>query len=251
MHAAAPTSWEGEARAAALSLKGLVSHRAAARLWQIDGFATAGVEVVVATGGQRVRHNVAMHKSRQFDLTGATVRNRIPVTGAARTLLDVAAVVGPKQLEMAVDAALGRRVVTWTMLFSVLTRHSARGRNGCGRLRALLDQRYGDESIPDSRWNRMVGHLLIDSDLPPPAYEYEVRDGGRFLARVDLAYPKLCLAIECDSVRFHLNRRSFEADPRRKNRLTNAGWRVLTFTWSDYADRPADLVATVRAALAT
>jgi hypothetical protein len=42
---------------------------------------------------------------------------------------------------------------------------------------------------------------------------------------------------------------SFVADPRRKNRLLLAGWRVLTFTWADLADRPTELAATVQRAM--
>ena len=49
------------------------------------------------------------------------------------------------------------------------------------------------------------------------------------------------MAIELDSVRFHLNRKSFVADPRRRNRLTLAGWTVLSFTWDDYINHPGAL----------
>lgn len=248
-HAAAPDLWSGRVRSAVLSVDGLASHRAAAALWRIDGFSENIVEVVVAEGRQKRRSNFTVHRSKHFDLAGATTRRGLPVTGAARTVLDVAAVVGRNRLETTVDAALRQRLVTWQSLFSVVVRHSARGRDGCGRLRRVLDDRYG-EVIPDSLWNRRVGLLLTDAGLPRPVYEYEVRDGKAFVARVDLAYPNLRLAIECDSAAFHLNSRAFVADPRRKNRLLNLGWRVLSFTWEDYADEPQQLVATVRTAIA-
>ena len=57
------------------------------------------------------------------------------------------------------------------------------------------------------------------------------------------------LAIELDSVRYHLNHQSFRDDPRRRNRLTVLGWTVLNFTWADYLDDPAGLCSTVRATL--
>ena len=56
------------------------------------------------------------------------------------------------------------------------------------------------------------------------------------------------VAIELDSVRFHLNRESFVADPRRRNRLTLAGWTVLSFTWDDYINHPGALCDAVAAA---
>ncbi len=39
---------------------------------------------------------------------------------------------------------------------------------------------------------------LHRSGLPPPVAQYEVRCDGRFVARVDLAWPEQRLALECD-----------------------------------------------------
>jgi very-short-patch-repair endonuclease len=69
------------------------------------------------------------------------------------------------------------------------------------------------------------------------------------MAKVDLAYPPERLAIELDSIRFHMNHVSFRDDPRRRNRLTVHGWTVLNFTWHDYLDDPDGLCGTVAAAL--
>ena len=248
-HAAVPPSWFGDARAAALSVGSLVSHGAAARIWHLDGFSTARLEVVVDDGKHLPRTNVEVHRSVHMALSGASIRHGVPVTGPARTILDVAGVSGTRQLRRVVDSAFRLELVTWRTLYSVLIRHSAKGRNGCGPLRQLLEDHYGDTATPDSTWNRDVGFLLTDAGLPDPRFEFEVRDAGSFIARVDLAYPRHRVAIECDSVRWHLNSDSFVADPRRRNRLLNAGWRVLTFTWDDYANRPGDLIAAVRAAL--
>lgn len=248
-HAAAPTTWEAKARAAALSAGGLVSHRASARCWGLDGFSSSVIEVVVADGTYRNNRSFLTHRSVHMHLAGSTHRHGIPVTGIDRTILDLAASVGPRRLRKAIDAGLRQRLVTWQSLYSTLVRHSARGRDGCGKLRLELEQRYGDSAIPDSNWNRDVGYLLTDGGLPEPEFEYEVHHRGAFVARVDLAYPEAKLAIECDSVRWHANSESFVSDPRRRNKLLNAGWRVLSFTWADYANQPAQLVTTVWAAL--
>ena len=96
----------------------------------------------------------------------------------------------------------------------------------------------------------MVEDLLVEAGLPRPRLEYRIRrSDGAFLAQVDLAYPVHRVAIELDSVRFHLNRESFVADPRRRNRLTLAGWTVLSFTWDDYIDHPGALCDAVGVAL--
>ncbi|MEM7093263.1 MAG: hypothetical protein AAF567_09695 [Actinomycetota bacterium] len=98
----------------------------------------------------------------------------------------------------------------------------------------------------------MVGELLTDAGLPEPTYEHDVGDDvGRFVARVDLAYPSDHLAIECDSRRYHDTAEAFERDPLRRNRLVTAGWRVLNVTWRTFATHPDIVVRTVREALAS
>ena len=249
--AGSPSTWRSVVRGHTLSCRGLASHRTAAALHGIAGYDGGPVELTIVNGRHLRRPDeVVLHESTQMALAAPVVIDSIPTTGLARTVLDLGAVVGPKRLQWAVDAVIRDRQLSWPDLYSVLVNHSARGRDGCGRLRAILDVSYGSERLPDSRWNRMVHDLLVSAGLPTPEFEYTVRNAlGRFVGRVDLAYPDQRVAIECDSVRWHLNRESFERDPRRKNALLLCGWTVLTFTWSDYADHPRHLCATVRAAL--
>ena len=98
----------------------------------------------------------------------------------------------------------------------------------------------------------MVEDLLVTHGLPRPRLEYRIcRSNGSLIAQVDLAYPNRRVAIELDSVRYHLNRESFVSDPRRRSRLTLAGWTVLSFTWDDYLNYPACLCKAVADACAT
>lgn len=246
----APDSWRRCARASVLSTGGLLSHQAAAANHGLDGFPEGAIEVVIPKDRRIKSNNATVHRSTQLGKADPTEVNGIPTTGLERTVLDVAGVVSYRRLEWLIDAVLRDGQTDWPSLFDVWLRHSIQGRNGCGPVRRLLDERYGDTAIPDSKWNRMVGRLLADAGVGTPAYEHTIRDSeGRFLARVDLAYARQRVAIELDSVKWHLNRESFESDPRRKNKLALAGWIVLTFTWADYADRPGDLLRVVRSAL--
>lgn len=251
--AGAPATWWGSARAITLSSSGLLSHRAAARAWQLDGFDRARLELTVPIGVRRgSTSGVRWHRSTQFQLAGELELNGVSCTGIGRTVLDLAGKLSERRLDQIVDEVLRRRMLTWPDLFDVLVRHQRRGRPGVAALRALLDRRYGEKAIPDSRWNRMVGQLLVDAGLPAPLFEYDVRDAfGRFCGRLDLAFPEQRVGIELDSRRFHLNSQSFHDDRVRSNRIVNAGWRLLHFTWEVYADRPQELVRDVRTALAS
>jgi very-short-patch-repair endonuclease len=239
----APPLWRGNVRAAALSVQGLASHGTAATVHRIDGWDQRRIEVVVSQDRKPSRRRgITIHRSTQMTLADACELHAIPVTGLARTVLDVAAVVGPKRLEWTVDAVLRGGLLEWPDLYAIWARHSAKGRDGCGKLHALLERRYGDKAIPDSKFNRMVGQLLNDAGIDGFLYEHEILKDGRFLARADLAFPQERLAIECDSKTWHLNNHAFEADRTRQNRVTISGWTVLQFTWKTYKESPVSIV---------
>ena len=249
-HAAISPTVLSRLLAVCLAHNALASHRSAAALHGVDGYSLDRVEIIVPSGrGLRV-DGVRVHESNQMGLTRPTERRGVPCTGLSRTVLDLAAVVTRKRLDRTIDAVLRDGQLRPSDLYGVLASHARRGRNGCAALRASLDDRLGDDPVPLSEWSRMVQDLLVDAGLGRPRLEYRICRADRSLiAQVDLAYPRHRLAIELDSVRFHLNRTSFVDDPRRRNRLMVAGWNVLTFTWDDYIDRPADLCSTVAATL--
>ncbi len=249
-HAAVAPTGLSRLVAAWMAYGGMASHRSAAALHRFDGYRLNTVELSVAPGRNRPAKGVRFHQSTQLDLAKPVVREGILVTGPARTVLDVAAVVSPKRLDRTIDAVLRSGQLRLSDLRGVLASHARRGRPGCAALKASLQQRFGDQPVPLSEWSRMVADLLTDAGLDYPALEHRVYDArGAFLAQVDLAYPAHGVAIELDSARWHDNRESFVEDRRRRNEITLAGWNVLNFTWDDYAGRPQALCTTVVRAL--
>lgn len=249
-HASATICWRSELVRVHLATGAIASHRSAGELWGLVEDCGGLLELTSRSHHHMVRPGVVLHESTQVDLFGVTRIDDVPCTGLLRTVLDLAAVVPRYELDHVVDAALRRSELDWPDLYRVLMRHSVQGRDGCGRLRALLDQRYGETAIPDSKWNRWVAELLEAQGLPFPEFEYTVTDLSGFIARVDLAYPALRVAIELDSIRWHLNSEAFVGDRRKRNRLLAAGWQVLAFTWDDYRNRPNDLCRQVQTAIA-
>lgn len=249
----APESWLGRARALTVNRRAALSHRSAAFNHGIEGFGEPRrIEVVVPyRSAPRPRNGVFHHRSRQFGTAAIIGVRGVDTTGLARTVLDLGAVVHSRRLDEVADSLVGKGRLTWEALYAGLVEHSAPGRNGCGVLRNLLEERFGDRAIPDSVFSRRVARLLETHGLGEGLrLEYELRDDrGLFLARVDLAYPEHRLAIECDGLG-HLTKRSFIDDRRRQNRVINQGWRMLNFSWWDLQDRPLELVSIVRTALA-
>jgi len=119
----------------------------------------------------------------------------------------------------------------------------ARGTRQAREAVRLVDGRA--ESPPESR----VRVLLAQAGLPAvPQFTVRDRDGA-FVARVDLAYPALRVAVEYDGV-WHADAAQFRRDRRRLNRLVDAGWVVLHVTAADLRD-PTALVDRVRRLLSS
>jgi hypothetical protein len=226
----------------------LASHRSAAVLHHLDG-STWGVPEIVTPRHLRSQvGTVRCHESTDLHLADPTVIDGIPCTGVVRTLVDLGAVVRPERLQQAIDDAIRRRLCTWEDLLHGLARHSRRGRRGVGPLRAILEECYGGV-VPDSRFNRLVERLLVDSGMPPVVEHEVVTAAGRFVARLDLAFPDRRVGLELDSRRHHLTAAAFEADRPRQNELELLGWTVLRYTWRHYLQTPGRIVSDVDAAL--
>ena len=76
-----------------------------------------------------------------------------------------------------------------------------------------------------------------------------VHDRLGIIGTVDVLFTDAKLVVEIDGFAYHGADR-FQSDRTRQNRLVGAGYTVLRFTWHDLVDRPYDVVAQVRAALA-
>jgi hypothetical protein len=114
--------------------------------------------------------------------------------------------------------------------------------------RALLERRLG-RTPPGTVIAADVLDLLVAAGLPEPEAEVRVTIGGRRY-RIDLAYRRPRIAIECLGKIGHLNERSFEEDPVRNNAFALEGWLQLQVTWRRLEEKPGSVVAEVRDALA-
>ena len=199
--------------------------------------------------GRRYRRpGVRTHESTDLDRCGTVVKNGIRVTDPARTVLDVGRYVGQKRLARVAEGARRADLVTWSALIACLAAHARRGRPGIRRLRAVILAGAHREEITDTDMELLVLGLITEAGLPEPTLHHRVHDAGRFVAEVDLAYPRWHIAIECDGD-IHLDPAVRERDLARQNDLTLVGWTVLRFSWTRVQARPEVVVAEVRAAI--
>lgn len=116
-----------------------------------------------------------------------------------------------------------------------------RGRLGVKRLREAL--KYA-EPRSESPMETRLRMLIVLAGLPRPLANVDVFDpAGKFVGRIDLYYPEMCLGIEYDG---STHEDSLAADNRRQNQLLGVGIRLLRFTAGDIYSNPAGVVALVR-----
>lgn len=246
-----PTAWEQEVLAAILVVGAPAAAygRTAGRLWGLEGMDSDLVELLVPAGRVITRSALLVHRSRLFARRDIVMVEGIPRTAPPRTLIDLASLVPSLDLEIVLDDALRRRMVTTGTMLRRVAPARCRGRAGSGHLRELLEDRSGD-GMSGSGWETRLRRLLVDAGMQAPVRQHEVRDpAGRFVARLDLSYPDLRVGIEFDGFRHHSGRRAYDRDVRRQNRLEDLGWRLRRFTSTAVRGESREVVATVRTAI--
>jgi hypothetical protein len=147
----------------------------------------------------------------------------IDATGAGRTIVDCAAVLGQSALDTLVDAAFGKGLCSYGRVMDAW-RRTGRVRGGT-RLRAALAP-YSAGAEPGSVKAAHVLRRIHDWGLPMPLCEEEIHDAqGGFVARVDFIWRPWWLVLEYDGDEYHGPRR-WGVDDRVQAELEGLGYRL-------------------------
>lgn len=166
--------------------------------------------------------------------------NGLRVVHPERTFYDLAATLRLDDL-----VALGDAVVRgWSTPESLMGRVAdMRRRRGVVVARqALALIRPGVDSPMETK----VRLMIMRAGLPCPDVNVDIwDDAGGWLARPDLAYVKLKIAIEYDGDHHRTDKRQWRRDRARDANLREAGWIVITLTADDvhrYAHRTVERI---------
>ena len=245
----APTTFEQELMAAVMAAgcHAFASHRAAARLHLLDGFASQ--HLVELSVGRNVRWpfevGVVAHHVGPVDSRDRVTVAGIPTTNIARTLADLGSVVGDqRQVGRALTDAR-RRGSSLQWIRETAERLHRPGQKGTGVLLRHLDSIPFEGRVPESWFEEMVAGCLADPRIPELLAQYEIRDDrGEFVARVDLAIPSVRLGLEAHSRTFHFGPHAERLDEQRDVRVAACGWELLYVGWHA-TKRPGALVDAV------
>lgn len=236
--AMAATKWGGPSAAA--------SHETACALRRFGNARSLPIEISCS---RNLRFGeVVVHEVRPWETGEVQLISGISVTSVERTLMDMADRELAPRVEELLDEAFRRSLTNPHRLGGYVQISHGMGRHGAAALRRLLPRYLNGAAFSESILETRLRQLLEQSSLPQPVAQYEVRDrDGRFVARVDFAWPSLKVAVEAVGRAHHEGQ--WERDLARTNRLTECGWVVIYVTWEDLHLRPRETLMSIARAL--
>jgi very-short-patch-repair endonuclease len=223
----------------------VLSHWSAAALWQIRPNARSRIDVTVP------------HRSRSSGLIGRHIsrlppderalHEGIPVTSAARTILDLATTESADVVEAMLRELEYLRRWGPLSLWDLVDRYP--GKRGVRKVRTALERvKEQPEGRTRSRLEERFAPFLRQWDLPMPRFnDWILLDSKR--CQVDCHWPGTDQIVELDGFEGHSTRSAFRNDRERDRRLRVAGYAVTRLTWNQLEDEPEQIAADLRVLL--
>lgn len=197
----------------------VLSHQTAAAQWGI-GQPTAKFHVTTPTS-RRSRPKIRAHRA-VLHPEDITVRDGIPVTSVARTVLDLAATLNHDRLTHLIEEADRKELIDLRALDRAVARRPRAA--GIRRLKAVLAV-YRAPADTRSKLERDFRSLITKAGLPEPQFNVVVAG-----LTVDVYWPQWKLVVELDGEPYHNNPSAYETDRIRDATLQKVDIRVLRVT---------------------
>lgn len=223
----------------------VLSHLDAAALWKIFQGAGAHIHVTTMSRAGRGLPGIRDHRPRRLAREDVTVKDGIPVTTVARTLVDLTDVLGEDRILRALREAEFLSLLDLHALNAAVQR--AHGRARLRTLRDALVNHTPGQIVRDELEHRFL-ELVRAAGLPPPETNVKVRARGRPY-EIDCLWREGQVAVELDGRAAHARTMAFESDRRRDAALSAIGLRPLRFTWFRVTQEGADVIAELDATL--
>lgn len=218
----------------------VVSGVSAARWW---GFDPSGHRELHFSTRADTRVGIPVRLHRHLRQIDQVQRDGLPVTSAARTVVDCARVLGLVQLVQLMDHLLHVGALTMDELHVYCWSNPYHGVRRARR--ALLLASEGAESPRETAVRLMV----VLARLPRPRLNVDVIDGaGRFVARVDLVFERFGVIVEYDGRHHETDSWQWRRDRLRREALEALGYRVIVISAVDLT-HPSEVVRRIHRAL--
>jgi hypothetical protein len=229
---------------------GLVaSHESAAYLHGIDALLPTGTTVPHVTLTRRPREHTrnlvkgALIRAARLPDEHLTTALGIPVTTAARTVMDIARTTGFIEGVVAADSALFKHVAI-KVEFAIVLEDCARWR-GIARARQVLDFTDGRA---ESALESVARVRFAQYGVPPPALQVNIRGADGFIGRADFCWDEYKTVAEADGALKYEDqgRERARSQLARDEMFHDAGWGTFHFTWGEIYYKPAPTIDRLR-----
>jgi very-short-patch-repair endonuclease len=225
----------------------VASHRTAAHLHGIDLLVEPGATVTVTrppgSGSRRGRSGVHLYIARMPDAHQCDIFG-LPVSSAARTVIDLARSAPFREGVVVADSALHQKLTTKDELRTVLA--DCRAMRGCVTATAVVE--FAD-ALAESPLESIARVVFRDCKLPVPSLQVTITNAmSDFIGRVDFLWPKHRTIAEVDGLMKYTDPVRARDQLRRDQRLRDAGYEVVHFDWRDITTNPSGVGAAIRAA---
>jgi very-short-patch-repair endonuclease len=189
---------------------------------------------------------IKVHRARRLDPADVTVKDGIPVTTVARTLIDLTDMLESDRLLRAIREAEYLGLLDLDALDAALERA-----NGRRRLAVLSEAvaRHRPGQIVRKELEHRFLELVHAAGLPDPETNVKVKTRRRTY-EVDCLWRAEGVAIELDGRAAHARVAAFEEDRARDAALSAVGLRPVRFTWHRLTDEGDEVMAELGAMLA-
>lgn len=219
----------------------VLSHLTAGVVYEIV-VVPIGTPIHVTTPHTRMhREGIVVHRSYTLHPVDIRIHEGLRITSVARTLLDVAEILPMRDVERAVDEALGRRLVTISEIRDVIRRNN--GKKGAGILTRFIDWRAHNTGSR-TKWERMAANGFRVANFPP--FEQNVKYRG---FSHDFLWRKQEVTLEINGS-WHLTRLNSERDLTKRSQLIKAGFDPNEASNTQVEERLSEVVTHMAARLA-
>jgi very-short-patch-repair endonuclease len=221
----------------------MVSYTSAAVMWEMIPPRPGEPIHLTTIGQQRSRAGIVVHRSRVLADADVTIHLGLPLTSPARTLLDLCEVLGPREVERALDEALARRIATIDGVLDVADRF--RNRKGALALLRMALDRTMPAGAARTKWQRTASKAFRDAGLPPG--EEDVWWLGY---QHDFLWRAHRVTLEIDGYPWHATKTNMERDRAKDLRVKQAGGDPNRVSNTQVERKIFEVVALVAARLA-
>lgn len=170
-----------------------------------------------------------------------------PVTTAARTVVDLAAVLGPARLRLAVEQGILERRFSAAEVGGVLARVRRSGKPGVRRMDRVLDAVGPGDDLPRSELERLLDAVVARAGLPAPLREHPLPGARGRTGFVDRYWPDAALIVEADGRRWHARHQQMRADADRTLEAQAVGVETSRLLWEHLSHDPHGTAELLRA----